>query len=835
MTSVPKMLLRLRNATLCCVLLAGVAAGQAPAPAPEPGAARLRIDITVLDENGVPVPNARITSAETRSEQVRLTETDSAGRLRLMLAPGTYRFTVDRTGFYTFTTPEVDPAVNNAIEISIHHHQSVGESITVSDVAPGVDPQQTSRSDTLDSRDIVNIPYPTTRDVRNVLAYMPGLVQERATNQVHIAGAAAYQTGYVLDGFTINQPAVGTFELRISPDAVRRIDVESSRYSAQYGRASGGVMQLDTRTGDDHYRFSFVNFVPTFQTRHGIALNNWVPRATFGGPLKKGRAWFYLSQDAELDNTIVKELPDGADRNLLWRVGDLARVQFNLTPGNVLSSEFVWNYLESPRSDISRFTPLSATTDQQHNTFHWNIRDQVTLPHKALLDVGFAISHFRDSVLPQGTADFIVNPLTVGGNFFRSSLDRSQRVQGVASLYLPPVQWAGRHDIRVGIDESGVRFYESATRHPTLVFDTHNLLTRKITFVNEPAFRVDNVESGVWAQDRWAPFERLVIEAGLRADRDQIVPHTNISPRVAGAYTIGKTQTKVSAGVGLFYDETRLNFITRPNQGQRLDFFYAADGVTQLGAPAVTQFVVNRSTLESPRFLNWSLGLERMLPGAIYGKFEFVDRHGAHGFTFVNQSANPAGPGGDFLLTNRRADHYDGFTVTLRREFKKNHVILGSYTRSSARTNQALEFTLDNPIFGRQQRGPLPWDAPNRFISWGWLPLSWMPTHFLKTSDFAYSLEYRTGFAYNLVNNQQALVGAPDRTRFPYYLTVNPAIEHVFQFFGYQFALRGGVDNVTGNKNPAFVINNVESPLFGTFSGTGHRTFNGRLRFLGKK
>ena len=110
-----------------------------------------------------------------------------------------------------------------------------------------------------------------------------------------------------------------------------------------------------------------------------------------------------------------------------------------------------------------------------------------------------------------------------------------------------------------------------------------------------------------------------------------------------------------------------------------------------------------------------------------------------------------------------------------------------------------------------------------------------MPTHFLKTSDFAYSLEYRTGFAYNLVNNQQALVGAPDRTRFPYYLTVNPAVEHVFQFFGYQFALRGGVDNVTGNKNPAFVINNVESPLFGTFSGTGHRTFNGRIRFLGKK
>ena len=789
----------------------------------------------MVDENGVSVPNARVTAAEVQSETVRLGETDSAGRLRLQLAPGTYRLTVDRTGFYTFTTPEVNASATTAVEIAIHHHQSVGESVTVSDVAPGIDPQQTTRSDTLNSRDIINIPYSTTRDVRNVLTYMPGLVQEQATNQVHIAGAASYQTGYVLDGFTVNQPANGTFELRVSPDAVRRLDVESSRYSAQYGRASGGVLQIDTRTGDDSYRFSFVNFLPTFQAKHGVALNNWVPRATFGGPLKKGRAWFYLSQDAEVDNVIVKELPNGADRNLLWRVGDLARVQFNLSPGNVLSSSFAWNYLESPHSGISRFTPVSASTDQQRSAYIWDIRDQVMLPHKTLLDLGVAFSQFRDSVLPQGTGNFIVNPLTVEGNYYRSSLDRARRIQGVANIYLPPVQWGGRHDIRVGVDESAVRFDETSTRVPTLVFDINNVLLRKISFADGPPFTKNNIQSGIWGQDRWAPFDRLVIEGGIRADRDQIVPHTNVSPRLAGSYTFGKTQTKVSAGVGMFYDETRLNFITRPDQGQRFDFFFAKDGVTQLGPTAITQFFVNQKTLESPRFLNWSFGLEHNLPGNIYGKFEFVDRHGAHGFTFVNQSTNPAAPGGNFLLTNRRADHYDGFTVTLRREFKNNHAILGSYTRSKARTNQALEFTLDNPIFGLQQRGPLPWDSPNRFISWGWLPLTWMPTHFLKTSDFAYSLEYRTGFPYNLVNNEQALVGAPDRARFPYYLTVNPAVEHIFQFFGYQFALRGGVDNITGNKNPIFVINNVDSPLFGTFNGLGHRTFNGRIRFLGKK
>ena len=248
------------------------------------------------------------------------------------------------------------------------------------------------------------------------------------------------------------------------------------------------------------------------------------------------------------------------------------------------------------------------------------------------------------------------------------------------------------------------------------------------------------------------------------------------------------------------------------------------------GTPATTQFVVNQAMLEPPRFLNWSVGLERMLRGGIYGKFEFVDRHGEQGFTFANQSANPAAPGGSFLLTNQRADHYDGFQMTLRRDFRNSHALLFSYARSSARTNRALEFTLDNPIFGQQVGGPLPWDAPDRIISWGWLPMPWF-----KRTDFAYSLEWRTGFPFNIVNAQQQLVGLPDRTRFPYYFTFNPALERVFQFFGYQFALRGGIDNITGRRNPVVVNNNIDSPQFLTFSGLGHRTFNGRIRFLGKK
>src|SRR5258706_2198199 len=118
---------------------------------------------------------------------------------------GPHRVLVECAGFYPFDS-ELSIAPGQAVEIAIQHHQPVAEVVNVPDVAPSVDPQQTAKRETLLGRDIVTIPYPTTRDVRNVLAYIPGVVQDAST-QVHIAGGASYQSAYVLDGFRINQPA----------------------------------------------------------------------------------------------------------------------------------------------------------------------------------------------------------------------------------------------------------------------------------------------------------------------------------------------------------------------------------------------------------------------------------------------------------------------------------------------------------------------------------------------------------------------------------------------------------------------------------------------------
>jgi len=298
---------------------------------------------------------------------------------------------------------------------------------------------------------------------------------------------------------------------------------------------------------------------------------------------------------------------------------------------------------------------------------------------------------------------------------------------------------------------------------------------------------------------------------------------------VAGTYVLdSEGNTKLSAGVGIVYDATNLLLVARPSAGQRTDTFFDSSG-NPTGS-VVTTFSANTHTLQEPRYLNWSLGLEQRLPGAIYLKAEFMQRNGTHGLVY--NTANGL-PGGNFILENTRDDRYHSFEVNLRRAFRHGYSLFGSYTRSSSRSNQVLDFNVDNPILSPQAAGPYLWDAPNRFLSWGLLPFFKLPI--IHELDIAYSLEGRSGFPFNVTNDQGQLVGSPGTNRFPTYFSLNLFVEKRFHIFGRYWALRGGFENITDHANPAVVNADFDSTQFRTFSNFEGRAFTTRIRLLGKK
>jgi hypothetical protein len=160
-------------------------------------------------------------------------------------------------------------------------------------------------------------------------------------------------------------------------------------------------------------------------------------------------------------------------------------------------------------------------------------------------------------------------------------------------------------------------------------------------------------------------------------------------------------------------------------------------------------------------------------------------------------------------------------------------MLMGSYTRSHVRSNQALDFNVDSPILSAQQPGPYPWDSPNRFLSWGYLPFFKLPL--IKQTEIAYSMDARTGLPFNVTNSQQRLIGTPGFHRFPEYFSLNVQVEKRFHLFRHYWAVRAGFNNITDHRNPYAVNTNTDSPQFLTFGAFQGRAFTSRLRLLGLK
>jgi hypothetical protein len=142
-----------------------------------------------------------------------------------------------------------------------------------------------------------------------------------------------------------------------------------------------------------------------------------------------------------------------------------------------------------------------------------------------------------------------------------------------------------------------------------------------------------------------------------------------------------------------------------------------------------------------------------------------------------------------------------------------------------------VDFAIDALLLGNQVGGALPWDAPNQLQMWGSYPLPWK----LKKFDLAWSGIWRSGFTFVTIDQFGQIVSGPGQFRFPYFATLNLAVERKFTFRGYRWAARIGMDDVMDRQNPTIVDNNINSPSFLSFFGTDHRTVAGRIRFLGKK
>jgi hypothetical protein len=830
---------------------------------PDHPAPTQNLTVTVIDENGVAVASARVQLQAPPPAAPLRCATDFAGHCEFAnLSSGAYELRVEKPGFYALVQPDLQVGLAANVDVTLHHQQEAHEVVNVVESPPAIDPAQISAKEELTGTEIIDIPYPATHDYRNALTFIPGITPD-AFGQAHVAGAETYQTLLLLDGFNVTQPTNGQLAVRTSVDSFRSIELTPSREPAEFGKGSGGVLALNTRMGNDRFHFTSTDFTPGVQTTKGLAIGEWTPIYTMSGPIRKGKMWFIDALDGEYDNNIVKQLESGYS-DPIWRVDNLAKLQSNLTTRNIVTVSFLSNYYHDVYAGLSVLQPQPTTPTDAETAYIGSLKDQYYFRGGALLETGFGVDQYNVALTPQGTASYILTTQGAAGNYYLRQNTLARRVQGLANLYIPPHQWHGRHDIKFGADLDRLNYDAQFLRQPISFLqpalpmpgqtaqpcatDASGVPVVPYTCARYSSFSggnsntIFNTEASAYAEDRWLITNRLLIEPGLRVDWDQIVRTPLVAPRLAGTYILDdESNTKLSAGIGIIYDNTTLGLIHQPLEGQRVDYFFNAmmqptdanGNPTTLPTPVPTTFAANLSTLSAPRYLNWSIGLEKKLPAAIFLKLEFIEKRGVHGFAYntLNGAVD-----GNFILENQRDDRYDAFTVSLRHRFRQRYEIFGAYTRSRAHTNQVFDFSLDIPLLSPQLPGPYPWNTPNRFVGYGMLPFFNLPI--LHKLDMVYSFEARTGLPFLATTDQGEIAPGttPETYRLPTYYTINLQFEKRFHLFNRYWALRGGFDNITNHGNAQLANGIIDSTHpFPTFVDGNGRAFTGRIRFLGRQ
>ena len=786
----------------------------------------------VVNENRVPVNGARVVARSAATNDVWTHVTGVRGEFAIVLpSPGEYLISIEREGHFPIRDQRLQAP--GEVTLTLTQARELAQSLEVAGTPHALDLEATGVRQTISNTDIVNAPYPNTNDLRSALRIVPGVIRDNR-GALHVQGAAEDQVLYTLNSFNLGDPLTGRFETRISVESVQSVELMSGSLPAEFGKGSGGTIAVRTLTGDDKFRASATNFVPGFENRKGLILGDWTPRAGLSGPIRRGRIWFSDSIDLQYTKTVIQDLPDGQDRTSSFRWSNLLHTQVNLRPGNVLHTSFLATAWNAPRTGLGPLDPLETTTDRRARQWFVSVRDQAYLRSGAVLEFGVAVNRTFSREIPQGQDLLAITTEGRRGNAIVDAQLRGGRDQLLVNGFLPAFNLRGSHQWKGGVDLNRVSYLQRARRTGFENVAESGTVIRRTIYRGSGDLERSNYEAATYLQDSWRPREGLSFELGTRADWDNILRRWDVSPRAGVVWAPRQLRdARIAVGFGRVFDATNLRTFTRPLDQFAITTYYQLNGLVDRG-PEVTLFTIQDPRPARPRYNNWNASVERHWTDlGLALRADYVRRRGTRGFSFNDLTPGPGAPATPaaervLALTNNRADRYDGLTFTARQHIRRQYEWSASYTSSHARSNTVLDVFANETMRVADNNGALPWDAPNRFLAWGYVPLP------RKNWAIALLADFRTGFPFSVQSQEGTVVGPVSSRRYPVFFESNLHLERQFKARGHRWAFRFGFNNLTNRRNPTAVYDVAGAPLFGQFQGGVGRASNFRIRWMGR-
>src|SRR5512146_1905416 len=335
----------------------------------------------IRDQNGANVAGAKVTVSNAATGLQRETTTAGNGFFRLMALPtGTYQIKAEAPGFATANTTGIEVGVDQIRTVDVVLHVGVkNETVEVQADAALTQTETSKRGEIIDNRKVEDLPL-NGRDFAQLARLNPGVASsgggggqqggEGGVSGFSSNGQRSTSNNFMVDGVDNNDYFGGAAAQIPSIDSIQEFEVQTNTFSAEYGRNSGSVVNLVTKSGSNQLHGSVYEFFRNDAldarnffndsrfAKSALRLNQF--GGTLGGPIIKNKTFFFLNYEGfrrEAGITRITNVPTLAERAgsftdnngnpIKIAVNPVSARLFNLFPQPNLS-DASGNFISSP-------------------------------------------------------------------------------------------------------------------------------------------------------------------------------------------------------------------------------------------------------------------------------------------------------------------------------------------------------------------------------------------------------------------------------------------------------------------------------------------------------
>jgi outer membrane receptor protein involved in Fe transport len=580
------------------------------------------IDGRVHDESRASLPGATVTAKNVATGLTRTATVSGTGTYRVSALPaGTYDVTATLTGFSSQLTKAVEVRIGESATVDFSMKVgAVSETVEVLGETPLVQSTTSDVGQVITQKMVENIPL-NGRKFQDLSLLVPGT---RSSNYydptktevggVSYGGATGRSVVINVDGGDNNDGVVRGLLQQFSNDAIQEYKVTTQRYSAEYGRSTGGVVNVITKSGTNEFhggafvfaRNQSLNSRTYFEELTDAEKPDFSQQqfgATLGGPISKDKAHFFLSYernrrnqtDTIFTNGVLPEEEGQIEkpfRNHLLT----AKLNFQLNDKNSMLVRYALED-QSRLNDFTGGNAISTVAATNTNKIHSAIAKNTTVFSTSQVnELTVMWQHFENNILADhpelpaiNTPDFLA-----GASVNTPQQTIQRRWQFRDDFSFRKENWGGDHNFKAGAEVLASHYggyfiptlygyfnFQNSIPGARSVADYANAIAD--TFTGSAGTNEANDDwtyVAVYFQDDWKPTPRLTLNLGLRWEM-QTGPYSNtfqsvgkdaleaagyngelkndknnFGPRIGFAYDVkGNASLVVRGGYGMYYDE----------------------------------------------------------------------------------------------------------------------------------------------------------------------------------------------------------------------------------------------------------------------------------------